>query len=184
MSVQCTVQYASSTQLMQRSHCSRGKDAMQVWPLVYATSKLPLSSRHRCALRRLVCRASPGFWVLSTHGKHPEGVRPQKSAGWQLGLQSHRYIKPPFQTDAQTGVFATPGTWLTRRAALQVGNFLSDRPSSRVLAPPGGASQVFLGSSDAGHQPGQARPSDRNTLELSSRLHVLKIPREILTNQT
>jgi hypothetical protein len=29
--------------------------------------------------------------------------------------------------------------------ALQVGNFLSDRPSSRVLAPPGGASQVFFG---------------------------------------
>ena len=27
----------------------------------------------------------------------------------------------------------------------QVGNFLSDRPSSRVLAPPGGASQVFFG---------------------------------------
>ena len=40
----------------------------------------------------------------------------------------------------------------------QVGNFLSDRPSSRVLAPPGGASQVFLGSSDTLHQPGQVRP--------------------------
>ena len=37
-----------------------------------------------------------------------------------------------------------------------MGNFLSDRPSSRVLAPPGGASQVFLGSStQAGHHQGQ-----------------------------
>lgn len=32
-----------------------------------------------------------------------------------------------------------------RSEGQNVGNFLSDRPSSRVLAPPGGASQVFFG---------------------------------------
>ena len=34
---------------------------------------------------------------------------------------------------------------------MQVGNFMSDRPSSRVLAAPGGASQISFG--DAANEP-------------------------------
>ncbi|GLC35207.1 hypothetical protein PLESTB_000565900 [Pleodorina starrii] len=37
----------------------------------------------------------------------------------------------------------------TRPAGQNVGNFLTDRPSSRVLAAPGGASQIVFGESDA-----------------------------------
>lgn len=39
------------------------------------------------------------------------------------------------------------GSDLDPTGAAQVGNHITDRPSSRVLAPPGGQSQVFFGDS-------------------------------------
>ncbi|KAG2499562.1 hypothetical protein HYH03_002507 [Edaphochlamys debaryana] len=51
----------------------------------------------------------------------------------------------------------------TRPAGQNVGNFLTDRSSSRVLAPPGGASQIVFGDADAPKTGNNyARPGGQN----------------------
>ena len=47
--------------------------------------------------------------------------------------------------EAQDGGFGISNNNYSRPDSQNVGNFLTDRPSSRVLAPPGGGSQISFG---------------------------------------
>ncbi len=81
--------------------------------------------------------------------QQPQEVFGSKSADVRGGSLSNNYSRPG-------GCFFSPALHLSihfdRRANLRnsggqqnVGNFLTDRPSSRVLAPPGGKSQISFG---------------------------------------
>jgi hypothetical protein len=61
---------------------------------------------------------------------------------------AHAHVAAPQTTQqaAQAGEGSPPaGNNYARPAGQNVGNFLTDRPSSRVLAPPGGGSQITFG---------------------------------------
>jgi protein SPIRAL1 and related proteins len=55
----------------------------------------------------------------------------------------HPPTSPPRGADG--GAAAPTGNNYARPGGQNVGNFLTDRPSSRVLAPPGGGSQITFG---------------------------------------
>uniref|UniRef100_A0A7S0S1Z3 SAP domain-containing protein n=1 Tax=Chlamydomonas leiostraca TaxID=1034604 RepID=A0A7S0S1Z3_9CHLO len=54
-------------------------------------------------------------------------------------LTTAPWLPSPAKGDAQTNNYSRPGN------CQNVGNFITDRPSSRVLAPPGGKSQITFG---------------------------------------
>ena len=54
----------------------------------------------------------------------PAAAAVHKPAGGDMGVLKNNYVRPEGQN---------------------VGNYLTDRPSSRVLAPPGGGSSISLG---------------------------------------
>ncbi|XP_075264952.1 uncharacterized protein LOC142357159 [Convolutriloba macropyga] len=54
------------------------------------------------------------------------------------------------------------GNNYSRPDGQNVGNFITDRPSSKVLAPPGGASNVLIGGDSGAHQNNYVRPEGQN----------------------
>lgn len=58
-----------------------------------------------------------------------------------------------------------------------VGNFLTDRPSSRVLAAPGGASQIFF--SDGGPAPAKAAPAAAKAAPAATKVRLLSQTRPL-----
>lgn len=60
---------------------------------------------------------------------------------------------------------AATGNNYYRSEGQNVGNFMTDRPSSRVLAPPGGGSQISFGAESAPmpHSQGQVGQADKGT---------------------
>jgi hypothetical protein len=70
----------------------------------------------------------------------PEGVQ------WASAPNSAKENSVPAEQLDAFGAEAATGNNYFRAEGQNVGNFISDRPSSRVLAPPGGGSQVTLGA--------------------------------------
>ncbi|GAX82859.1 hypothetical protein CEUSTIGMA_g10285.t1 [Chlamydomonas eustigma] len=117
--------------------------------------------------------APPSTQYSSNYEQPPAGSRPVVTAASQYGnyqqsqqqpygginapygVQQQQHSPPPPQHQGQQEAFGARSDE-TRTGALSnnysrpggqqnVGNFLTDRPSSRVLAPPGGKSQISFG---------------------------------------
>ena len=87
-----------------------------------------------------------------THGFQVDVARPGTAEDIQARSQMYARAGAPeprgigFGAEAAQGDgFGTNNNNYSRPDSQNVGNFLTDRPSSRVLAPPGGGSQISFG---------------------------------------
>ncbi|GFR46187.1 hypothetical protein Agub_g7716 [Astrephomene gubernaculifera] len=106
--------------------------------------------------------APPGGRSTVQLGGYPEPVAPvhhQQAPPSQVPFgspQQGQYAYGASSQDVRGGSLAN--NYSRPGGQQNVGNFITDRPSSRVLAPPGGGSQISFGDYNAGPAPAQYSP--------------------------
>jgi len=95
----------------------------------------------RVALRDAGLQPGGGLEALRTRLlEHAHGAAPAPTAD-AVSAGASAVTRPGDVSDPS----ALRGNNYSRPDGQNVGNFISDRPSSRVIAPPGGGSQITLG---------------------------------------